>query len=38
MKKVILACVLAAFVALFLAPAGVMAGSDEKINLKFSTW
>ena len=38
MKKVILACVLVAFVALFLAPAGVMAGSDEKISLKFSTW
>ena len=38
MKKVILASVLVAFVALFLAPVGVMAGSDEKIHLKFSTW
>ncbi len=39
MKKVILACVLVAFAALFLAPVGVMAAdSGEKIHLKFSTW
>ncbi len=38
MKKFILACVLVSFAALFFAPTGVMAGSDETINLKFSTW
>ncbi len=38
MKKVVLACVLFSFAVLFFAPAGVMAGSDETINLKFSTW
>ena len=38
MKRVILACVIISFAAMFLAPAGVTAGSDEKIHLKFSTW
>ncbi len=38
MKRVVLTGVVLLFAALFLAPAGVMAGSDEKMNLKFSTW
>ena len=33
-----LGLLLACLVAMFLLPAGVMADSEETINLKFSTW
>ena len=37
-KRLFLGFLLACLVAMFLLPAGVMADSEETINLKFSTW